>query len=96
LRCGLTRLCVNEEKQTYPSPTPAQVQIQQQQSSQFTEDIIKVSCLIETKPRIMHTSYPNTDYLMKLIITVIGSIANLKSHYFQPSLSVCMSICVCV
>jgi len=26
----------------------------------------------------------------------IGPIANLKGPYFQPSLSVCLSVCVCV
>jgi len=26
----------------------------------------------------------------------VGRIANLKGHYFQPSLSVCLSVCVCV
>ena len=26
----------------------------------------------------------------------VGSIANLKGHYFQPSLSVCLSVCVCL
>ena len=27
---------------------------------------------------------------------IFGRIANLKGHYFQSSLSVCLSVCVCV
>jgi len=30
------------------------------------------------------------------MIRIIGPIANLKGRYFQPSLSVCVSVCLCV
>jgi len=39
---------------------------------------------------IIHTSVPGS------IIMIVDPIANLKGHYFKPSLSVSLSVCVCV
>ena len=34
--------------------------------------------------------------MLECLSVIVGPIANLKGHYFQPSLSVCLSVCLCV
>ena len=49
--------------------------------------------------RIARTTYVDAVYCYRpssVVCLSVGPIANLKSHYFQPSLSVCMPVCMCV
>ena len=47
--------------------------------------------------RIARTTYVDAVYCYRpscVVCPSVGPIANLKSHYFQPSLSVCLYVCV--
>jgi len=48
--------------------------------------------IIKIDSRMSELQQGHSSFFVKFVF--FGPIANLKGHYFQPSLSVCLSVCV--
>jgi len=64
---------------------------------------LKFAGVLQTRQQISAASgpkltifwgHPEKILLFNKFFPIVGPIANLKGHYFQPSLSVCLSVCL--